>query len=214
MTTKGTAGIRLGPNSTASYGYVQGGQATAAEWIQVNPVLQLGWLGYESDTAKLKIGDGTSDWNTLPYWHDIIPYGSCYGNEIAWAQAAAVQNTWYPISDADMTDGNLIQVTHDGSGKLTVATAGKYLVNWATSIDISNNNDHVQVGIIVDGTASAQGLNHAESAKANDHKSISGTAIIALTAGQTVQIGIRTTDSNTPTLGVDHLNITIVWLGV
>ena len=67
MTTWGTGGFRLGPNSTASYGYVQGGQATAAEWAQINPVLQLGWIGYESDTGRVKIGDGISDWNTLEY---------------------------------------------------------------------------------------------------------------------------------------------------
>ncbi len=67
MTTQGTAGFRLGPNSTASYGNAQGGQATAAEWVQINPVLQLGWIGYESDTGRVKIGDGISDWNTLEY---------------------------------------------------------------------------------------------------------------------------------------------------
>jgi hypothetical protein len=214
MTTWGTGGTRLGPNSTASYGNVQGSQGTAAEFVSINPVLPLGYLGYETDTRKLKIGDGSSDWNTLPYWHDIIPYASCYGNEIGWSQATAVQNTWYPISDSDMTDGSLIQAAHDGSGKITVATSGKYLVNWSIAVDISNNNDHVQVGIIVDGAANAQGLNHAEATKANDHKALSGTAILALTAGQAVQIGLRTTDANTPTLGVDHLNITLVWLGV
>jgi hypothetical protein len=67
MTTWGTGGFRLGPGSTASYGPVQGGQATAAEWAQINPVLQLGWIGYESDTGRVKIGDGISDWNTLEY---------------------------------------------------------------------------------------------------------------------------------------------------
>jgi hypothetical protein len=67
MTTWGTGGFRLGPGSTASYGSVQGGQATAAEWAQINPVLQLGWIGYESDTGRVKIGDGISDWNTLEY---------------------------------------------------------------------------------------------------------------------------------------------------
>jgi hypothetical protein len=35
--------------------------------VSVNPVLPLGYLGYESDTGRVKIGDGTSDWNTLEY---------------------------------------------------------------------------------------------------------------------------------------------------
>jgi hypothetical protein len=67
MTTWGTGGFRLGPNSTASYGYLQGAQGTAAEWTQANPVLPLAAIGYESDTGRVKIGDGVSDWNTLEY---------------------------------------------------------------------------------------------------------------------------------------------------
>lgn len=67
MTTWGTGGTRLGPNSTASYGYLQGAQGTAAEWVQANPVLPLVYIGYESDTGRVKIGDGVSDWNTLEY---------------------------------------------------------------------------------------------------------------------------------------------------
>jgi hypothetical protein len=67
MTTWGTGGIRLGPNSIASYGYLQGAQGTAAEWTQANPVLPLAAIGYESDTGRVKIGDGVSDWNTLEY---------------------------------------------------------------------------------------------------------------------------------------------------
>ena len=34
----------------------------------MNPVLPAGVLGAESDTFRFKIGDGVSDWNTLPYY--------------------------------------------------------------------------------------------------------------------------------------------------
>jgi len=67
MTIKGTSGLRLSPNSTASYGIVYGAQATAWEFRTNNPVLPQGMIGYESDTGKVKIGDGVSDWNTLEY---------------------------------------------------------------------------------------------------------------------------------------------------
>ena len=40
---------------------------TAAVWASVNPTLALGEPGVETDTYKVKVGDGTSDWNTLPY---------------------------------------------------------------------------------------------------------------------------------------------------
>ena len=41
---------------------------TAADWTQANPVLSAGEIGYESDTDKAKIGDGSTNWNTLPYF--------------------------------------------------------------------------------------------------------------------------------------------------
>ena len=40
---------------------------TAANWTSVNPVLAAGEAGFESDTGKLKIGDGTTAWSSVSY---------------------------------------------------------------------------------------------------------------------------------------------------
>jgi hypothetical protein len=40
---------------------------TAANWSSVNPVLGEGEIATESDTTLLKIGDGVTAWNSLPY---------------------------------------------------------------------------------------------------------------------------------------------------
>lgn len=40
---------------------------TAAAWTAANPVLLAGEPGFETDTGKLKIGDGVRNWATLPY---------------------------------------------------------------------------------------------------------------------------------------------------
>ncbi len=40
-------------------------------WRRVNPVLLYGEPGFEKDTNKLKIGDGTKHWNDLPYINDF-----------------------------------------------------------------------------------------------------------------------------------------------
>ena len=40
---------------------------TAANWTSVNPVLAAGEAGFESDTGKLKIGDGTTAWSSIGY---------------------------------------------------------------------------------------------------------------------------------------------------
>jgi hypothetical protein len=39
----------------------------AASWTQINPVLAQGEVGAEIDTGQLKVGDGVSHWNNLPY---------------------------------------------------------------------------------------------------------------------------------------------------
>lgn len=142
-----------------------------------------------------------------------LPYGSCWGNEIGWSQASAAQNTWYVISDTDMTDGQLNLVTHDGSGKLTVTKAGVYYVVYTVSQTNNGNNKHVQTGIAINGTVQNDGVNHVDGLAANIDTVLSGNAILALTASQYIEIAIRTTDTGTPTISVDHLNVTIFQVG-
>lgn len=40
---------------------------TAANWTAANPVLLNGEVGFETDTRKLKLGDGTTAWTSLLY---------------------------------------------------------------------------------------------------------------------------------------------------
>lgn len=40
---------------------------TASDWTAENPTLVSGELGYETDTGKFKIGDGSTAWNSLAY---------------------------------------------------------------------------------------------------------------------------------------------------
>jgi hypothetical protein len=49
-------------------------RGTAAQWISTNsgngPILNAGEIGYETDTNKFKIGDGTNHWINLDYFID------------------------------------------------------------------------------------------------------------------------------------------------
>lgn len=42
-------------------------RATQAEWASANPVLLAGEVGLETDTNRLKAGDGSLAWSALPY---------------------------------------------------------------------------------------------------------------------------------------------------
>ena len=49
-------------------GPLYGVWATALQFTTYNPTLPLGYIGFENDTTKFKVADGTSDWNSLAYW--------------------------------------------------------------------------------------------------------------------------------------------------
>jgi hypothetical protein len=46
---------------------IQFRRGTAAEWTAANPTLGAGEAGYETDTAKFKLGTGNTVWNSLAY---------------------------------------------------------------------------------------------------------------------------------------------------
>lgn len=47
---------------------------TAANWTSANPTLAQGELGVETDTDKIKIGDGSTAWTSLGYLIDTGGY--------------------------------------------------------------------------------------------------------------------------------------------
>lgn len=48
---------------------------TASEWTSSNPVLALNEIGVESDTNKIKKGDGKTAWKQLNYYGEAPAEG-------------------------------------------------------------------------------------------------------------------------------------------
>jgi len=46
---------------------IQNRRGTASEWTNANPTLAGGEIGFETDTGKFKIGDGSTEWDDLVY---------------------------------------------------------------------------------------------------------------------------------------------------
>jgi hypothetical protein len=46
---------------------IQVRRGTSADWSNVNPILAAGEMGVETDTRKIKVGDGSTAWNSLDY---------------------------------------------------------------------------------------------------------------------------------------------------
>lgn len=192
----------IGQANFAAYETFSGGTATT-----VGAVVHQGTVTNTSSTTMQ--GD-------LAFSGDSagLSYGACYGNSIAWSQAAA-QNTWYNISDSDMGDGQLHNVTHDGSGKLTVGTTGRYLIMYNLTIKSGTANTYIEAGIERDGSGSANviGQAHADVVTANKYIHLGGQAIFDCSGSNYFEVAVRTTDAGNPTLTVDDLNIALVLIG-
>lgn len=82
----------------------------AATWTAKNPLLQRGEIGAESDTYRMKIGDGVTYWNDLPYSSDsIATWGDIQGDI---ADQTDLQNALDAKQDV-LTAGSNIQIDSD-----------------------------------------------------------------------------------------------------
>lgn len=50
-------------------------RGTAAQWTSANPTLGVGELGIETDTLKIKVGNGSSTWTQLTNYINVTPSG-------------------------------------------------------------------------------------------------------------------------------------------
>ena len=107
---------------------------TAANWTSANPTLLTGEIGYETDTGKFKIGDGSTVWTGLGYLpipdssglipisQLLLPLGSASAPSLAFTGDA---NTGIYSPGADslaITTAGTQRVTVDSSGKVGIGT--------------------------------------------------------------------------------------------
>ena len=142
-----------------------------------------------------------------------LAYAATYGvGTPLWTQTNAVQNTYYLVTAAAMVEGPLLDMTTDGSGKITATYAGTYIIRMSISMENSGTAKHNEYGVSINGATPAMTqLEYFAAASQEQHGSL--TRIIALTAGQTIELAIRTIDTGTPNLIVDNLSIIVVRIG-
>jgi len=147
-------------------------RGSASGWTSANPTLYAGEIGYETDSGRLKIGDGTTAWTSLDY-NVVVPTGFLAGSGLSVSVAADGSTVTYSLSDptiqvSDITDfvdgvndrvadlitaGNGIQLTYTDNGNDTSS------LNFAvTGISLSNHTHTLSA--ITDVTASATEVNY------------------------------------------------------
>ena len=72
-------------------------RGTASQWTAANPILSEGEFGYESDTTKFKVGNGTASWTELAYalGGDVLTTATASATYLRQDTASA---TYLPIS--------------------------------------------------------------------------------------------------------------------
>lgn len=128
---------------------------TAANWKSVNPILLAGEWALETDTRLMKIGDGTTAYNALPYstaedsdewqkpadWVDIQSGAITNSVTLLVAHSLPTESEGvytvetYPqfhILAQVSTSGNTYDVFVDGLKVATTATSTKTVLDWAT----------------------------------------------------------------------------------
>lgn len=88
---------------------------TAANWTSYNPILRAGEVGIETDTQRLKIGDGSSTWSARPYVN-VLP------SELTELSQDAVNSA--------LTAGNgITKVYDDNANTLTISVDTSVIAN-------------------------------------------------------------------------------------
>jgi len=127
-------------------------RGTAAQWTSADPVLNAGEIGWESDTNKFKIGDGTNHWVALDYFSDInAQVELTIGNSLVFegATADSFETTIFatdPTADRTITmpDATGTMIT---TGNLTAITN---LTNPAITGAVFNDSSIVFEGATAD----------------------------------------------------------------
>ena len=101
---------------------------TAADWTSNNPTLSEGEFGWESDTNRFKIGDGTTAWNSLSY-----------------------SDTLKSLGDMTITGST---ITAPSNGDLVLATAGTGKVNISNAYDLPTSDGSAGQVLQTDGSGS------------------------------------------------------------
>lgn len=87
---------------------------TSINWTSNNPVLLAGEIGIESDTNKMKVGDGTTAWNNLEYFSggSLILYNTTGQNTDGAMTQKAVTDA-IPTTLSDLTEDSTHRLVTD-----------------------------------------------------------------------------------------------------
>ena len=97
-------------------------RGTASQWVSINPLLAAGEMGFETDTQRMKVGDGTHAWNNLPYSARTFDV-NVLDNTVALALGHANNAASSATASAASAAAAAVSATASGKSKLWIASS-------------------------------------------------------------------------------------------
>lgn len=125
-------------------------------WQNSNPILALGEMGLELDTRKMKVGDGITDWNDLPYFNNSASVDlSGYQQKNSTTGIVATQDN-YSITvnsiKAELNNGIGQSIGVDGTGYVV-----SDISSFRNKIGLGTGNSPTFAGLTTSGNITATG---------------------------------------------------------
>jgi hypothetical protein len=120
-------------------------RGSASSWTGTNPILYAGEIGYETDTGRFKIGDGTTSWTTLDY-AVVVPTGFLAGSGLSVSVAADGSTVTYSLSDPTIQVGDITNFVDGVNDRVAdLLTAGSNI--QLTYTDSGNDNSTLAIAV-------------------------------------------------------------------
>lgn len=128
-------------------------RGTAAALAAANEVPAAGQIIYETDTNRIKVGNGTAPYNSLPFLDNDITIADVTGLQAALlAKANAVHNHYVAdILDAGTAATRNVPAAGDAALLEVVLGSDSRLTNQRVPLDASVTNPKLSTELVLDG---------------------------------------------------------------
>ena len=160
---------------------IQYRRGTAAEWTSANPLLAAGEPGYETDTGKFKVGDGSTYWTSLGYSSGQT--GPAGTTPIFTRQGTVTTGL----------SGSRYYVERSGTVNVVRASVGTAPTGSALTVDVLKNGTSILSSAIsiAAGTNTATGTISTSSVSSGDYFTINVTGVGSTIAGANLTVSVN-----------------------
>jgi len=156
-------------------------RGTAAQWTSANPILAAGEIGFETDTGKFKMGNGSSAWSALSYFADSSDFDTTAIESTIDSKVATAVNDLVAGAPAALNTLNELAAAVDNNSSFA-STIASQLSTKATTSYVDSALATTASDAAADATTKANAAQAAAAADATTKASAAEAAAIAAAA--------------------------------